>query len=100
MKIVSMQDVQILLSTASPNFYLIDVREPEEYEAGHLPNALLMPWHTLGEKISGIPLDKELILYCETGVRAQKAAHALEQSGHTRVSVYKPGWEEWERLNV
>jgi rhodanese-related sulfurtransferase len=97
MEAIDLETLQKRLTDTDPSFYIVDVREPEEYEAGHIPNALLMPWHLIEEKIHGVHLSRELILYCETGVRAQKAAHALEQRGYEYVRVYKPGWEEWER---
>lgn len=78
-------------------FYLIDVREIEEFEAGHLPGALFMPWHTIEEKIKGIDKQRELILYCRTGVRAIKAAKLLEKLGFANLTIYREGWEGWNK---
>lgn len=97
MKQFTLQQLKPKLENRDRQFYLIDTREVEEYEAGHLPGALVMPWHVITNQIKGLPLNKELILYCNTGIRAAKAAKSLEQAGYTNVSLYPGGWEEWER---
>jgi rhodanese-related sulfurtransferase len=94
MTVISKFELEETLST-SETFFLLDVREPEEFDDGHLPKAILAPWHDINQKTSGIPHGTPLILYCNTGVRAQKAAKLLEQSGFTNISVYPGGWAEW-----
>lgn len=79
-------------------FFLLDVREAEEYEAGHLPGAILAPWDRVAEKVRGLKPSTELVLYCRTGVRAGRAAQTLASLGFHNVSVYQPGWVEWEQL--
>lgn len=98
MNFIDLQKLQSHLNSEDKNFFLIDTRETEEYNAGHLPGALFIPWHMIDEKIGGIKKDKPLILYCRTNNRAARAAGTLETLGYTNVSVYKGGWEEWERL--
>ena len=78
-------------------FYLLDVRELDEYEAGHLPGALFVPWHVVAEKMKGIDLATELIVYCRTGTRAKKAADILERLGYTSIALYREGWEGWNK---
>ena len=98
MKTISTADIQHKLAQQERSFHLIDVRELDEYEAGRLPGALFMPWHIIEEKIKGIKPDTELILYCRTGVRGKKAAEILENLGFTNITLYKDGWEGWEKV--
>jgi rhodanese-related sulfurtransferase len=95
MRTISLATLQLKLKNEPQSHYLLDVREAEEYEQGHIPLALLTPWHTIQESVKGIKKDRELILYCNTRVRALKAAKSLEDNGFTNVAIYPGGWEEW-----
>lgn len=53
--------------------HIIDVRSQEEFQAGHLEQAKLIPLPDFKDKISKLPTDKPLILICRSGSRAQKA---------------------------
>ncbi len=68
--------------------FIIDVREPEEYSAGHVANALNIPPSELmsgTEKLSAIPKDAEVILYCKTGSRSNVSKNILESMGYVNV---------------
>lgn len=80
---------------AGGNFFVFDVRELEEYEAGHVPGAIFAPWHSLAEKVSGLKKDIEIYLFCNTGVRAARANEDLLTAGYTNIYVVKPGWAGW-----
>lgn len=94
MKLLTKQELQDKLADTAP-FFLLDVREAEEYSEGKIPGAILAPWHEVTEKVSGLKPQTELVLYCRTNGRAKKAAHLLEQAGFSNVSVYAGGWSEW-----
>lgn len=66
---------------------LIDVRTPQEYNQGHLDNALLIPHDQLATRISELGDDKtrEIVLYCRSGGRAGKAEATLRQAGFNNV---------------
>ncbi|MCS7199735.1 MAG: rhodanese-like domain-containing protein [Caldimicrobium sp.] len=61
--------------------YLIDVRTPEEFRKGHFKGAVNIPVDLLTEKAPEIPKDKRIILYCETGIRAEMGYTALKNLG-------------------
>ena len=63
---------------------IIDVREPQEYQAGHIEGALNIPIGDLA-KLPNIPKDTALILYCHTGTRANLAVNTLRANGYTNV---------------
>ena len=52
------------------SFLLIDVRQPLEYERGHLPGARLMPLMEVEAKLFSLPTDRDLIFYCTNGGRS------------------------------
>jgi NADPH-dependent 2,4-dienoyl-CoA reductase/sulfur reductase-like enzyme/rhodanese-related sulfurtransferase len=60
---------------------LVDVREPDEFEAGHIPGALLLPLGQMRERWEEIPTDKPLAVYCAIGQRAYYATRILRANG-------------------
>ena len=55
-------------------YALIDVRQPGEYEQGHIPGALLLPLPKLVQGMEALPTEKRLVFYCHTGSRSMAAA--------------------------
>lgn len=67
---------------------IIDVREPAEYEAGHIREAWNIPPSELmsgSPQLAGLPKDTELVLYCVSGSRSNASKHILEKQGFTNV---------------
>ena len=71
-------------------YVILDVREQEEFDAGHIPGAILIPYTQIAEKAEGILTDKgQLILvYCRSGRRSKIAAEALAELGYTNVKEF------------
>lgn len=68
--------------------YFIDVREPFEYESGHVKGAINIPPRDLMNgvpQLANIPKDAELILYCRSGSRSRTAGMILAQYGYTNI---------------
>ena len=59
----------------------IDVRKPEEYEAGHIPGYINIPLDELRERLTEIDLSKPVYLTCQVGLRGYLAQRILEQHG-------------------
>ena len=76
---------------------LVDVREPAEYAAGHLPGALLLPLGQLAARAAELPKDREVILYCQRGGRSATAAALLRglPAGAGSVRELEGGYENW-----
>jgi len=76
---------------------ILDVRTPKEYEGGHLPGAKLFPILEMSKRISGLPADKTqpILVYCGTGVRSAKAAHALYRNGYRDIYNLIGGLRAW-----
>lgn len=77
---------------------LIDVREPEEYEEGHLPGAVLMPLSELLDRVKELDPSKPAITYCRMGNRSRSAAALLMTHGFDKVSSIDGGITAWKGL--
>lgn len=67
--------------------YLVDVRTPEEFSGGHLPNAVNIPVDDLRARIGEIPTDRQIAVYCQVGQRGYLATRILRQRGFNAVNV-------------
>jgi rhodanese-related sulfurtransferase len=78
---------------------LIDVREADEFAAGHLPGAIHASRGMLEFKLSGNPAlsarDLKIVLYCKTSGRAALAACALHDMGYLNVKSIAGGFDAW-----
>lgn len=78
---------------------LIDVREADEFAAGHLPGAIHASRGMLEFKLSGNPAlsarDIKIVLYCKTSGRAALAACALHDMGYLNVQSIAGGFDAW-----
>jgi len=82
-------DVQpSVLSTDLPaGVFLLDVREDDEWAAGHAPEAVHIPVGTLNERAAEIPQDRDVYVICRSGARSAYAAQALVGAGWQAVNV-------------
>lgn len=75
---------------------LIDVRTPEEYSAGHLPGARLIPLNTLMARANEIPRQGDVFVICRSGARSAQAADYLaRQCGHDNLINIAGGTMAW-----
>lgn len=77
---------------------LVDVREGEEFRAGHLPGAVHLPRGHLEARAAMTLADRdvEAVVYCAAGPRAALAARTLAELGYTRVTRLDPGFAAWK----
>jgi sulfur-carrier protein adenylyltransferase/sulfurtransferase len=78
---------------------LVDVREPDEWEEGHIPGAVHIPRGRLESRVEGLVPDKEraLVVYCSVGSRSAFAAKALGEMGYENVVSLAGGFTDWKR---
>lgn len=92
-------DVHAAAQQMDTGIIVIDVREPAEYEAGHLPNAINIPRGLLEFKTGDHPAlankDAQILLYCKTGGRSALATHSLQRIGYTQAASMAGGYEAW-----
>jgi molybdopterin/thiamine biosynthesis adenylyltransferase/rhodanese-related sulfurtransferase len=80
---------------AKEDFFLLDVREPNEYQIGKIPGSTLIPLGEVPRRMSEIPRDKEIIVQCKMGGRSAKAAAFLREQGYSNVKNLKGGILDW-----
>jgi NADPH-dependent 2,4-dienoyl-CoA reductase/sulfur reductase-like enzyme/rhodanese-related sulfurtransferase len=66
---------------SSSQAYVLDVREPQEFALGHVEGANNVPLHSLRDRISELPRDREMLVYCAVGQRSYYASRALRLNG-------------------
>jgi rhodanese-related sulfurtransferase/rubrerythrin len=76
-------------------FLLLDVRQPEEYEAGHIPGAMLIPLGELEARQAELERDKKIITYCRSGRRSMAAAITLCGLGFKDIHHLAGGILNW-----
>jgi len=75
--------------------FLLDVREPEEYQICAIPGATLIPLKQLPERLTEIDGTSEIVAYCRTGKRSAKAVELLHQAGYTSAKNLAGGTHAW-----
>jgi rhodanese-related sulfurtransferase len=74
---------------------LIDVREPNEFDNGHILGARNIPVSQMKMRMQEIRPDKPVYLYCESGMRSGRAAQVLYRKGYKDLSHLKGGFKKW-----
>ncbi|WP_219470423.1 rhodanese-like domain-containing protein [Nonomuraea rhizosphaerae] len=75
--------------------YLLDVREQEEWVAGHAPDAVHIPMTQIQGRVEEVPGDRTVYVVCRVGGRSFRVAAWLNQLGREAVNV-DGGMESWE----
>ena len=79
---------------------LIDVREQDEYDAGHIPDITLIPMSEIQSRVDEIPTDVEVILTCRSGNRSGQVHAYLEELGYDNVHNMAGGILAWEAAGL
>jgi rhodanese-related sulfurtransferase len=85
------QDVKQGLADGS--IVVVDVREPHEFAAGHIPGAVLNPLSAFDP--SALPSDKRVVFSCAAGVRSLRAIEFAQAAGRDIREHYKGGFKDW-----
>ena len=86
---------QYMNRTPGDAFTLLDVRQPGEYDAEHLPGAKLIPLPELGARLAELDADKPTVVYCAIGGRSRVAAQVLAAKGFKEVMNLSGGIKAW-----
>ena len=94
---ISAEQTRTYLNTRPPgSFQLIDVRQPTEYEQGHIPGAILLPVGELLPRLTEIDPQRETIVYCRSGVRSTAACQILRDNSFEQVLNMTGGILGWQ----
>jgi len=80
------------------NIIILDVRTPQEYQEGHISNAINIPVQILGQQLDKLKnfKDKKILVYCRSGHRSAIASQILDRAGFKNVYNLKGGLFEWK----
>ena len=70
---------------ANSDHLLLDVRTPQEFASGHIPGAVNIAVEELAQRLSEVPQDTPVVLYCRSGNRSGQAAQILDRAGYTDI---------------
>jgi rhodanese-related sulfurtransferase len=79
---------------------VIDVRTPEEYASGHVPDAVNIPFDQVAQRIAEVEAPHGVVLYCMVGPRARKGESALLAVGYTSVLHLEGGLAAWQAAGL
>jgi len=86
---------EIINATSAHDLNIVDVRQPKEYEKGHIPGAKLVPLPELDNRLQELDPEKATVVYCAVGGRSRAAAQMLSGQGYTAVYNLKGGFKAW-----
>lgn len=76
--------------------YILDVRQPEEWDQVHIPGATLIPLGELQSRLSEVPRDQEVVVVCRSGNRSQEGRNILKNAGYEQVTSMAGGVNQWQ----
>jgi len=85
-----------LIEESFGQMIILDVRELDEYESGHMPGAVLIPLGELENRLGELDRQKEILVVCRSGVRSREGAEILAQAGFPKVYNYTGGMAAWD----
>lgn len=94
-------DEAVNMMAQETGYIILDVRRPDEFAAGHIPNAINVPNETIGTaEISELPDKNQLIMvYCRSGRRSKEASEKLVKLGYTNIVEFG-GILDWKGETV
>ncbi|MCX7097184.1 MAG: rhodanese-like domain-containing protein [Methylococcales bacterium] len=75
--------------------FLLDVREPHEFQFAHIPNSILIPLNQLEHRLHEVDPQQEIIVICHHGMRSHQAAHLLLNLGYKNITNLTDGIDAW-----
>ncbi len=81
--------------SSGDDVFVLDVREPSEWQICHIAGATLIPLPQLAQRTNEVPRDRDIVVHCKAGVRGAKAIRLLQQQGYTRLRNLEGGILAW-----
>jgi sulfur-carrier protein adenylyltransferase/sulfurtransferase len=95
---ITVKELNDWLDAEKP-IHLVDVREPAEYEIVKIPGSILVPKGEIlsGQALADLPQDRQIVLYCKTGVRSAEALAAVKAAGFKDAVHVYGGVSAWQK---
>lgn len=81
----------------SSDLMLVDVRSKDEHLSGTIKDSVCIPHDEILENLDKLPKDKELVVFCRSGNRSDKACKALAEKGYTNIRELSGGIASWDK---
>ena len=78
-----------------PDFILMDVREPEEFEICHIDGSILVPYSEFSDHISDFNTNDEYVIVCKKGEKSQKVLEIMQDQGFDNLKMLDGGIMKW-----
>ncbi len=91
---MTVEELKALLDCRNPPF-ILDVRNPEEYQICRLPGSTLIPLPELPQRVHELDSAREMVVHCKSGLRSAKAIRFLQASGFKKLKNLKGGIMAW-----
>jgi phage shock protein E len=82
---IAPSEYQSQFVTSEAVHILLDVRTPEEFASGHIHGAVNISVESLPSRLSEVPMDQPIVVYCRSGNRSAKAVEILAQAGYSQL---------------
>ena len=77
------------------NLFLLDVREPNEFQYSHISNSVLIPLNQIPNRLGELDPQQEIVVICHHGMRSLEAANYLVQFGYKNIANLTGGIDAW-----
>jgi rhodanese-related sulfurtransferase len=92
------QEIPVAQAAAlrSEGSFLLDVRQPDEWNEAHIPGATLIPLGELEARVAELPRDREIVVVCRSGNRSKRGRDILLRAGFEQVTSMAGGMIAWK----
>jgi rhodanese-related sulfurtransferase len=80
--------------------FILDVRQPDEWNEVHVPGSTLIPLDQLEARLNEVPKDKEVVVICRSGNRSKPGRDTLKAAGFTQVTSVTGGLKDWKAAGL
>jgi rhodanese-related sulfurtransferase len=95
---ITTTELEDLLKKDSGRIFLLDVREDDERAVARIEPSMHIPMNSVPDRLSDLPRDRRIVVFCHHGGRSYAVAGYLETEGFKDVTNLTGGIDEWSRL--
>jgi rhodanese-related sulfurtransferase len=86
----------VTVAQVDEEVFLLDVRDPDEWQAGHAPQAVHLPMMEIPGRIDELPADRDVVVVCRVGARSAQVVAYLLRQGRPNASNLDGGMFAWQ----